>query len=479
MRGGIVLMAAAPAPAGMGRYIPALAMAYAAGSLLVLALLWGIASGRLPVRISVTGKLAGLFLLGLGFPLAVSGIIAGLYLYEKKAELLVTHRAAAQAWLERLDGGIEANIVGRQRLYHRLRPAEGGEPPTPAELAARLAPLERAMLLDSSEIITSGAEPLSTSLFPLPAAFRHAMLASPDRRRRLLEIETAFDGRLEPDQVAGLLGSLSLSLLEDRRRIEARDHDAAVSSSMRMMTRALMALHDRRLGKNLDDTKATAVLAGIDDSLLVIMNGILYYAGHLIFSQGFVGHGYIYLDIFTRPTGEAAGLIKLTHAAFNLRHQYLVRLFASPLTRHAGGQVHAVPDGEPFSPSFPRIEDRFRLRHVLHEVRSSGNRVLSRRFDIDGESCDVTAIRGMKTKNLVWMHVTPVSRFDDLLAPFRARIAAFLAGTELPSTTTGSTGSSPKDGRNAPPASTSSPAFSTACAASPTPFPGPTTQPSS
>lgn len=277
VRGGIVLMAAAPAAPGMGRYIPALTLAYAAGSLLVLAFLWGIASGCLPLKTSVTGKLAGLFLLGLGFPMAVSGILAGLYLYEKKTGLLEAHRVAAQAWLERLDGGIEANIVGRQRLYHRLRPAEGGKPPTPAELATRLAPLEGAMLLDSREIIASGAEPLSTSLFPLPAAFRHAMLAPPDRRGRLLEIETAFDGRIEPDQAAGLLGSLSLPLLEDRRRIEARDHDAAVSSSMRMMTRALMALHDRRLGKNLDDTKATAVLAGINDSILVIMNGILYY----------------------------------------------------------------------------------------------------------------------------------------------------------------------------------------------------------
>lgn len=431
VRGGIVLMAAAPAVSSMGGYLPSLSLAYAAGSLLLLALLWSILSGRLLVKISVTGKLAGLFLLGLGFPLAVSSILAGLYLYEKRAELLEAHRASAQTRLEQLDNGLETTIVRRQRLYRRLRPEKGEEPPTPAKLAALLAPLEQAMLLDAHEIIASEGEPLLSSRFQLPAAFRRAMLEPSGHRHRLLEIETAFDGRLEPDQVDGLLGRLPLPLLVNRRRIETRNHDDAVASSMRMLTRALLALHDRRQGKNLDDTKATAVLAGIDDSFLVIMNGILYYSGHIILSQGFVGHNYLYLDIFTRPTGQGASLMMLTHAAFNLQYEYLTRLFASPLIRHAGGHIHAVTDGEPFSPSFPRIEDRLRFRHVLDELRSSGNRVLSRRSDIGGEAFDITAVRGMKTKNIVWLHVTPVSRLDGLLTPFRVRIASFLAGTAL------------------------------------------------
>lgn len=431
MRGGIVLMAAAPAGPRISGYVPSLMLAYAICSLLVLGLLWGIASGRLHAKLSVTGKLAGLFLLGLGFPLAVSGILSALYLYEKRVELLKTHRASAQAWLEQLDGGVEATIVRRQRLYRRLRPARGEEPPTPTKLATKLIPLEQAMLLDVHKIIASEGKPLLSSSFQLPAAFRHAMLEHPIRRRLLLEIETAFDGRLDPDQVDGLLGRLSLSQLVNNRRIETQNHDAAGASSMRMLTEALMAFHDRRRDKNLDNAKASAILAGINDSTSIIINGLLHYSGHIIFSQGFIGDGYIYSDILARPTGEAACLVMLIHTPFNFQHEYLTRLFASPLIRHAGGRIHTITDGEEFSPSFPRIEDRLRFRYILEELRSSGNRVLSQRSDIDGEAFDVTAVRGMKTKNLVWLHVTPVSRFDDLLAPFRMRIVAFLSGTTL------------------------------------------------
>ncbi|HEY9070626.1 MAG TPA: hypothetical protein VIV61_10255 [Candidatus Ozemobacteraceae bacterium] len=170
--------------------------------------------------------------------------------------------------------------------------------------------LERAGLLDAYEIVASATAtaPLSTSQYPLPSGFRHAMRAPTERRRRLLEIERAFDSRIGTGQAAGLLGQVDLSELEARRLAEMHAHDAVVRSSMGIMTRAIMALHDRRAGMNLEDKKALAVLAGVDDSMLVIMSGSLYYAGRLIFSKGYIGDGYLYLDMITRPDGLRAAL---------------------------------------------------------------------------------------------------------------------------------------------------------------------------
>lgn len=403
---------------------------YGMASLLFLTALYRSIHLGTPLRLSLPLKLLLLFLLGVVFPLAISGGLVAALLDLKREEIRLDLRRES---LEAL-GGIEEDyqefLAARERQYQDLEIFPGGAKPTIEGVMSRL-PYINAPLMELFLLLSDNG----TVLRAFRPVFNNdpQILSALQQPARLATLRTWIRNgvSLSYGEILRLSGN------EDFRgqsRVTAQTaNEEPMLQAMAAFSRNCMAQEKAKKYLNgpvrASERIQLDAFAGAEYQILFdVMRTAL---GKLSPYIGTKYSSFYFLGTVNDPGGVPLYSVALSHTTIALEHTFLGEWFSEKQGKMLRERVRAIMYPNIALLSFPQDRDHSPFVPLIRRMQLENAMMIDAVMTVEGREMQVVLRRSDILRRYILAGLTPASQLDRRLDAFRRRSWSFLAAAGL------------------------------------------------
>ncbi|HNV69874.1 MAG TPA: PP2C family protein-serine/threonine phosphatase [Candidatus Ozemobacteraceae bacterium] len=377
--------------------------------------------GHRPVRLS--WKLAGLFTLILGFPLAGVYLLGHFLVEEKRNELVQDCRRESLDRLRQLDQGY-AQFVACECLRYRarIRRLEAFRH-EPEALKKQVRAWFGSGGFDNHYMVSSASVFLAFE-FNTSRALRRRLARIPQSEK-----ERVFLGWI----TAGLIpGEADLRRFRGEPEPDCypNQKEDLIKQATARMTLSALKQHDSDAGLEADkpdDGAVNALDVMIGDSNFDMVRVLRQKTTGFFFAGTLLDGNYYLFDIIRGPEGHAWYGILLGAEVGTIEGPYLEALSAHLNRARTATTFRFISTHDPYSPYYPDYAHAPMYQKLTERLRRGRRNVLFQRMELEGEPIEVVGMIGAKLMKYALYATTPVSAIEHRVLRFRRQVFLQLA----------------------------------------------------
>ncbi|MFZ2959400.1 MAG: SpoIIE family protein phosphatase [Candidatus Ozemobacteraceae bacterium] len=431
-----VLLALTPFPVGPWWSLALAFAGYAFLSLLLGLKLFRIIVQKEPWQLTLSRKLAFLFLWGVAIPLLAASALSLLYLQEKRADLLDANRKSAFQILDQIDQNFDGVLAKRERLYQRLARQYSLGRLSIAGVEAFLRKLVTQGALEDYHLISSQSRLLASEISLERAEYR-TLLTLPLKERQEFFVNSM--GKWDIPGFWMMQHFMGNGPRNKLAPVYLAEHERTRKIMSFLAKEAFAHARSQSGGSKLGppEKEKFRLNSFLDEGSLSLLRLMLMQLGQLK-GNDTLSAGYTYGNVLYDPDGEPSLYLSLDHSPFNLQKAYLDRILlprksnghanfqTKALAAKRGGgdntfvsqsrsnrgmdqyELGALWFQSAFCPDYPKTIARDFGRIHQRLISSKASSLVCCGL-YKGEPVEIVVRRTKNLKNLELYHVTPVA----------------------------------------------------------------------